>query len=197
AIQQTIPAPDKRLREPTRSEFIQLNAAKQFPLQSQALALDYRDEVENNTELLVTAARQQEIQCWQHCLQNAGLSPDVIDIAPCALRYMAAASGLSTEHILVHRLESEWLWASPLNTPFRYGLIPLTEDIFEQLRHAYPAKRDQALKIYHSSIIDEQPPANTIIWSLFSAFKQFQPPLPALPMAFTLAGGLAIRIADY
>lgn len=136
---------------------IQSNAAKQFPLQIQAFALDYRDEVENNIEILVTAARQQEIQCSQHCLQNAGLSPDIIDIAPCALRYMAAAAGLSKEHILVHLLESEWLWASPLNTPFRYGLIPLTEDIFEKLRHAYPATRDQALKFITVVLLTSNP----------------------------------------
>ncbi|AWK14894.1 pilus assembly protein PilM [Candidatus Fukatsuia symbiotica] len=196
-LQQTMLLPDKRLKEPSRSEFIQLNAIKQLPLNGQTLALDYRIDTGNSTELLITAAHQQEIQCWSHCLQQANLPPEVIDITPCALRYMVIAAGLSTEYILLHRLENEWLWVSPLSTPFRYGLIPLTQNILKQLHHIYPSERDKPLMAYYSSIVDELPPINATGWSPFSIFKRLQSPLPAIPMAFALAGGLAIRKVDY
>lgn len=98
-LQKSIPKPDKRLREPACSEFIQFNAQKQFAINDQALSLDYRAPAKSSTELLITAAHQQEINAWQHCLENAGLKPNVIDISPCALRYMASEAKLSQDHI--------------------------------------------------------------------------------------------------
>lgn len=59
-LQQSIPAPDRRLREPEREGFIHAVASKLFPLSSQELALDYRAVSER--ELLITAARQSEVR---------------------------------------------------------------------------------------------------------------------------------------
>ncbi|ATW30516.1 pilus assembly protein HofM [Candidatus Williamhamiltonella defendens] len=197
-LQKSIPKPDKRLREPACREFIQFNAKKQFSINDQTLSLDYRAPIKNSTSLLMTAAHQQEINAWQNCLENAGLKPNVIDISPCALRYMAAEAKLSQEHILLHQLENEWLWTSPLNTPFRYGLISGTqENIIEELRCVYSDGYRPMSQIYYTGLLEVAPPKNTIPWSPFLAFKQFQPPLPALPMSFALAGGLAVRPKDF
>lgn len=200
-LQQTIPVPDKRLKEPERSWFIYANAAKKFPLNSQVLALDYRFDPTNNTELRVTAARQDELQRWQHCLQLANLMPQVIDITPCVLQSMAFAAGLLPQYLLLHHLANEWLWVSPLNAPFQYGLIPSgngdsVQDVVKKLYQLYFPGFDDLLGVYYSSVIDEPIPDNVLTWSPFSVFKQMHPPFPTLPMAFILAGGLALRSAD-
>lgn len=97
----------------------------------------------------------------------------------------------------MHQLENECLWASPLGTPFRYGLISgMGEHVIEELRALYCDVHRPMPKIYYTSLLDVTPPKNIIPWSPFVAFQQFQPPLPSLPMAFTLAGGLAVRAKD-
>ncbi|CNE23956.1 type IV pilus assembly protein PilM [Yersinia nurmii] len=200
-LQQSFPRPDKRLREPERSQFIYNAAARQFPLSSQTLALDYRTNSADERQLLITAARQQDISRWQDCLQQANFMPEAIDISPCALRYMAVAAKLPPRHLLLHRIEREWLWATSVDMPFRYGLITAQEggnttDILVELHRLNPPAGGPALGVYYSSIGDEPIPENTLPWSPFIAFRQQQPPLPILPGAFTLAGGLAIRPED-
>ncbi|WP_145591572.1 type IV pilus biogenesis protein PilM [Yersinia rochesterensis] len=215
-LQQTIPLPDRRLREPERTGFINAEASKLFPVNSQELALDYRAEA--GSELLITAARQSEIHQWQACLQQANLPSPVIDITPCALRYMATAAGLSGTYWLVHRLAHEWLWVSSSEMPFIFGVVPIEIDeiqecdrvrsfnpltanpltaLLAQLHTHHPQPNDNPVKVYYSSMIDESPPENTTRWSPFAAFAQYQPPLPSSPAAFMLAGGLALRPADY
>lgn len=127
-LQHTIPTPDRRLREPEREGFINAAASKVFPLGSQALALDYRNAMASSSELVITAARQSEVEQWQACLHQAGLSPHMIDITPCALRYMAVAAGLSGPYWLVHRLANEWLWVSSADMPFDFGVIAADSD---------------------------------------------------------------------
>ncbi|CNH57369.1 type IV pilus assembly protein PilM [Yersinia kristensenii] len=215
-LQQTIPLPDRRLREPERTGFINAEASKLFPVNSQELALDYRAEV--GSELLITAARQSEIHQWQACLQQANLPSPVIDITPCALRYMATAAGLSGTYWLVHRLAHEGLWVSSSEMPFIFGVVPIEIDeiqecdcvrsfnplianpltaLLAQLHTHHPQPNDNPVKVYYSSMMDESPPENTTRWSPFAAFAQYQPPLPSSPAAFMLAGGLALRPADY
>lgn len=213
-LQHTIPTPDKRLREPERGDFINATASKAFPVSSQALSLDHRTATASDSEIIITAARQTEVHQWQECLSQAGLPSHVIDITPCALRYMATAAGLSGAYWLVHRLENEWLWVSSSDLPFDYGVIvPDAEsdglqglpagrnDLLSlwlaQLHTRIPEERDTPLRVYYSSSCHESLPENMIEWSPFTAFVQYQPPLPPLPAAFTLAGGLALRPADY
>ena len=207
-LQQTLPVPDQRLREPERSWFINAAAARQFPLDSQVLALDYRLDPTDNTRLRVTAARQDELQRWQRALQRANLTPHVIDIAPCALHSMAAAAGLLPQRLLVHRLADAWLWVSPLDAPFQYGLITPEQgstvpDALQQLCLFYssgspgsPELRELTGIYYCSTVLDEPIPEQALAWSPFSVFKCMHLTLPSLPAAFVLAGGLALRSMD-
>lgn len=209
-LQQVVPVPDKRLREPERDGFIKASACRLFPVNSQALALDYRRETATGNELLVTAARQLEVQQWQACLNQADLPSQVIDITPCALRYMAAAAGLSGPYWLIHRLANEWLWVSSNEMPFYFGVVAIDVEngiqeshvgslpaLLVQLKARYSKEGGTPLAVYYSSVINEPQPENTLPWSPLTAFAQYQPPLPVLPAAFILAGGLAVRSADY
>lgn len=198
-LQHTLPLPDVRLREPVRHDYITMQGLKQFPLDSQTLAMDYRIAPSNTHQLLLTAARQQELQQWLNCLQAADLQPQVIDISPSVLCAMAAFAGLNRDMGLLHRLEQEWLWVAPRSMPFAYGVLPAGEfenvqQALSAMRIACPALGDQ--EIYYSSVLDEPLPAGVRPWSPFTAFSYLQPPLPAQPMAFVLAAGLALRRED-
>lgn len=208
-LQHTIHVPNRRLREPERDGFIKASASRLFPVNSQALALDYCRETVASSELLITAARQSEVQQWQACLEQAGLSSQVIDIAPCALRYMATAAGLSGPYWLVHRLANEWLWVSSSDMPFHSGVVAIETEcrtqendirllsaLLAQLNMRGAGEDGAPLPVYYSSVVKESLPENTRSWSPLTAFAHYQPPLPALPAAFTLAGGLAVRAAD-
>ncbi|AHG19967.1 pilus assembly protein HofM [Chania multitudinisentens RB-25] len=198
-LQQTLSLPDHRLREPVRHDYITTQGLKKFPLDSQTLAMDYRLALPNTNQLLLTAARQHELQQWLHCLQQADLQPQVIEITPCVLCAMAAFAGLAPDVGLLHRLEQEWLWVAPRNTPFAYGVLPASENSSAQqalvvMRAACPVLGNKV--VYYSSVLDEELPTGTLPWSPFTAFKQLHPPLPAQPMAFVLAAGLALRRGD-
>ncbi|CNI34723.1 MULTISPECIES: pilus assembly protein PilM [Yersinia] len=219
-LQQSLPTPDSRMREPEQEGYISAAASRLFPVNRQELALDYRAVSTSGGELLMTAARLLEVQQWQTCLHQADLPSHVIDITPCALRYMATAAGLSGAYYLVHRLANEWLWVSSSDLPFDFGVAAIDLDegsseallpqgsnplstLLAQLRSRYPKQNvvysgesRVPLAIYYSSTVDEPLPENTTAWSPFTAFTQYQPPLPSLPSAFTLAGGLALRPAD-
>ena len=124
-LQQRMARPDVRLREPERSDYISGHGLKQFPLDGQTLALDYRAAPADKAALLLTAARQ-ELQQWLHCLRQAGLYPQAVDITPCALRVMATAAGVPLAAGLMHRLDREWLWVAPADGAFAFGLVPAT-----------------------------------------------------------------------
>lgn len=198
-LQHSLPSPDYRLREPVRHDYITAQGLKQFPLDSQTLAMDYRIAPSNTNQLLLTAARQQELQQWLHCLQQANLQPQVVDITPSALCAMAAFAGLTRDAGLLHRLEQEWLWVAPRSMPFAYGVLPASEtgcvqQALAAMRAACPGLGEK--EVYYSSVLDEPLPTGVSSWSPFAAFSQLHPPLPAQPTAFVLAGGLALRRED-
>lgn len=198
-LQHLMPMPDARLKEPARSDYITSQGLKQFPLDSQTLALDYRPSPPDSAALLLTAARQQELQQWLHCLRQANLRPQVVDITPCALHRMAFAAGVPAEAGLLHRLEREWLWVTPRHAAFAYGILPEDEtdgasEALAAMHAACPSLGER--QVYYSSVADEMPPPGCLPWSPFSAFNQLRPPLPRLPGAFVLAGGLALRSGD-
>ncbi|CNI37829.1 type IV pilus assembly protein PilM [Yersinia massiliensis] len=250
-LQHSMFAPERRLRESECEGYVQAAANRAFPVSSEGLALDYRINSSSNhsapsshygssgignnaqcePELLITAARQSEIQQWQRCLHQAGLPSQVIDITPCALRYMAVAAGLTGPYWLIHRLANEWLWVSSHEMPFEFGVVAIdTEDgvdtyhvndtgrvinanssvphthcsraldplsaLVAQLQARSIDQGTAPMRVYYSSTIDEHFPENMLPWSTFKAFSQYQPPLPSLPSAYTLAGGLALRPAD-
>lgn len=65
-LQQRMARPDVRLREPERSDYISGHGLKQFPLDGQTLALDYRAAPADKAALLLTAARRRS--CSSGCI---------------------------------------------------------------------------------------------------------------------------------
>ncbi|WP_129543431.1 pilus assembly protein PilM [Serratia sp. 1D1416] len=198
-LQQRMPQPDARLKEPERDDYISRHGLKQFPLAGQTLVLDYRAAPPDAAALLLTAARRLELQQWLHCLRQADLQPQAVDITPCALRVMATAAGLPAAAGLLHRLEHEWLWVAPGGGAFAYGVLSAGEPdgLMQALRALQAAGAPRAdLPVCYSSVLDDAPPPGCLAWSPLSAFRQLRPPLPAQPAAFVLAGGLALRQED-
>lgn len=198
-MQQRMAAPDARLCEPQRSAFIFSHAAKQFPLSVEHLVMDYRADPHGDNQVVVTAARQQEIEQWMQCMAQAQLFPDAIELTPCALQIAAQAAGLPGDAMLIHPLDDALLWASPHSLPFQFGLLegaeaetktPLSQYIRSQYRAATLCSRED----YYSG---EPAPAPMHYWSPLRAITQLSAPLPASPGAFAPAVGLALRAADY
>ncbi len=195
-LQQRMARPDARLREPERSDYISGHGLKQFPLDGQTLALDYRAAPADEAALLLTAARWQELQQWLHCLRQAGLHPQAVDITPCALRVMATAAGVPLAAGLMHRLDREWLWVAPADGAFAFGLVPGDDGAQARLalRALTPAGDDRP--VYAGSV----PAGGFAPRLLFPGpprpLPHLAPPLPGAPSAFALAGGLALREED-
>jgi len=74
---------------------------------SRTLALDHRLSPPDTATFLLTALRRQELQQWLHCLHQADLQPQVVDITPYALRVMALAAKLPAAARLLHRLDHD------------------------------------------------------------------------------------------
>lgn len=194
-------APDHRLGEPEREWYISAQARRHFPAGHDKLLLDYRDDPRAPGTLLVTAARQATVALWLSCLERAGLAPDVLDIAPSALRCMANAAGLARDRLLIHASSMGWQWVSPLARPLEFGIIaageaaalPAARGLIDQ---RYPDACGRGEPAYFSSDDTCAPPADVLPWSPFAALWQAHPPIPSWPAAFTIAGGLAVRRGD-
>lgn len=200
-IQLRQPTPDERLQEPYRDAFIRATAAKRLPLAVESLMIDYRAESCDGNQLVVTAARQEEVAEWQRCLARAKLFPEMIELTPCALQQSAAAAGVPAESLLLHRMNKQWLWVAPHGLPFQFGLLeedeaPPAGRWGDTLCGLYSASKLCSGDIYYSSVEQEPPPAGMCDWSPFSAFKQMSPPLPVETGAFAIATGLALRPAE-
>ncbi|MEI7409367.1 type IV pilus biogenesis protein PilM [Pectobacterium aroidearum] len=201
-LQQHLPMPDRRLQEPGRSLYIETIAARKLPVSSESLAIDYREDPQEQGSLLVTAARRQEVDNWLTCLNSAGLRPDVLDVSTCALRMMAQLAELESNRLLLHRLLDAWLWVSPLNHAFHSGVIHLDElnseaDILSIVSTRYQHDIDNIA--YCSGVSPDLPHQKADIlqpWSPLTVFSHLQPPLPRFPAAFAIAGGLALRPED-
>ncbi|KAB8305961.1 MULTISPECIES: pilus assembly protein PilM [Rahnella] len=198
-MQQRLAVPDSRLREPARSAFIFASAAKQFPLSIEHLVMDYRADPHGDNQIVVTAARQQEIEQWIACMAQARLFPDIIELAPCALHVAAHAAGLPGDALLVHPMDDAFLWASPHSLPFQFGLfshgeIETESSLLEKVRAQYRAASLCSRDVFFSG---ESPQPLMQNWSPLSAIGQLSAPLPANPGAFAPAVGLALRQADY
>ncbi len=201
-IQLRLPTPDNRLQEPHRDAFIRASAAKKLPLAIESLMIDYRSEPCDDRQLVITAARQQEIEQWQHCLAQARLFPEAIDLTPCAIQHSACAAGVPAESLLLHQLGKQWLWVAPHGLPFQFGLleedeVPGPDQWRERLFQMYSASKLCNEAIYFSSTEQDRPPEGMQSWSPFSAFTQMSPPLPVNPAAFAIAAGLALRPVEH
>lgn len=201
-LQQHLPIPDRRLQEPERSLYIETMAARKLPISRESLAIDYREDPQEQGSLLVTAARRQEMDKWLTCLNRAGLHPDILDVSTCALRMMAQLAGLEPHRLLLHRLLDSWLWVSPLNHAFHSGVIHLDElnddaDILSIASSRYQHEIDNIA--YYSGVSPDLPNPKVDVlqrWSPLTVFSHMQPPLPSFPSAFVIAGGLALRPED-
>ncbi len=197
-IQLRLPTPDSRLLEPQRDAFIRASAAKKLPLAVESLLIDYRAESCDSGQLLVTAAREEEVAQWQGCLAQAKLFPDAIELTPCAIQQSACSAGVPAESLLLHRMNQQWLWVAPHGLPFQFGLLeedeaPAAGQWRETLCGLYSASKLCGDDIYYSSVKQELPPAGLCDWSPFSAFRHKSPPLPVESGAFAIAAGLALR----
>ncbi|OTA20606.1 hypothetical protein Xbed_01411 [Xenorhabdus beddingii] len=193
------------LQEPELGWFVHAKAEKQFPVSD--LALDYRV---HGQQVYLCATRQKDLNLWLNLLADINLSPDAIDISPCALRYAAKHAGIPDDSWLVHRRMTDWLWVAPANHSVGYGLVasqpyPHLTQVISQLPMTPETEGDA---IYYSD--EEQltsvnltaaqaasvpiEPAN--LWQVLAAFRHYHPPLPEQINAFTIAAGLALRPDD-
>lgn len=200
-MQHTLPLPDGRLTGSARSAFIFASGARQFPLSAEQLVMDYRAAPAGENNIIVTAARRQEIEQWQQILSASRFFPDVIELAPCALQLAANAAGTSAEKLLFHRLDEGWLWASPHGLPFQFGVFDEEEirdvaELHKQAREQYRAIRLCEDGGLFSGVSTEPLPESMLAWSPFDAIGQRSPPLPANLGEFALAVGLALRSVD-
>ncbi|MDC9606646.1 type IV pilus biogenesis protein PilM [Xenorhabdus griffiniae] len=195
-LQRQIAVPDyTALQEPELGWFVHANAEKQFPASD--LALDYRV---HGQHICISATRQKDLNLWLNLFAEINLSLDAIDIAPCALRYVAKLAGVPDDSWLVHKRMTDWLWVAPTNRPFSYGLITSQPgshlaQIINKLPMT-PETEDYA--IYYSD--EEQSTSvstkSAKIWQLLMAFRHYHPPLPDKTNAFIIAAGLALRPSD-
>ncbi|PHM44725.1 hypothetical protein Xmau_01437 [Xenorhabdus mauleonii] len=192
------------LQEPELGWFVHANAEKQFPVSE--LALDYRV---HGRQVCISATRQRDLNLWLRLLEDINLSPDAIDIAPCALRYVARQAGIPDNSWLIHKRTTDWLWVSPANHAFSYGLIALQPDLhLEKIINQLPVTPEtEGYAVYYSpeNATDEQclkqalaqcPTCSVNAWRLLTAFRHYQPPLPEKMNAFIIAAGLALRPDD-
>src|SRR5471030_817790 len=200
-MQHSLPQPDARLSGAARSAFIFASGARHFPLSTEQLVMDYRAAPAGDNAIIVTAARRQEVEQWQHVLAASGLFPEVIELAPCALQLAASASGVSGEKLLFHRLDEGWLWVSPHGLPFQFGAFDDEEvsdvtTLNTLARAQYRASRLCEEGSLFSGAVSEPLPEGIASWSPLTAIGQLSPPLPAHPGSYAIAVGLAIRAVD-
>ncbi|PLR35833.1 pilus assembly protein HofM [Chimaeribacter californicus] len=193
-LQRTLPAPAPQLREPHREAFLLAQAARLFPLDRDALVFDYRTPSGQPEQVLVTAAHRQELAAWLALLQQAGLQPDAVDIPPCALHYIGELAGIPAEALMLHHLRQGWVWVSPRDRAFQFGIIDAAENAGDVLA-ALPAAL-HALPCFFSSALGEPVPDGMHGWSPFSRLLGAAPAESEPPGAFALAAGLAVRPED-
>ncbi|WP_409308534.1 pilus assembly protein PilM [Pectobacterium sp. B1J-3] len=201
-LQQRLPAPDNRLKEPERSWYIESMAARKLPISSDLLSIDYRPDPCAPTSLVITAAKRSELTRWLTCLHDVGLTPDIVDISASSIRSMAMFAGLKINRIFLHRLVDSWLWVSPLNHAFHFGVIHGDEggessEILPLVRSRYGETVDDVAYYSCSSSALVVPESTSLQpWSPLTVFSHMQPPLPDFPSAFVIASGLALRPED-
>ncbi|MCD1126116.1 pilus assembly protein PilM [Jinshanibacter sp. LJY008] len=129
-LQQSIKLPEPSLPPQEQEWLVESSVSKLFPLAARELAVDYRLLSPINSdrsvggEIVVSATRRSVIEYWESELAGIDIFPDIIDTAPCVLRYMAQLGGVPTNSLLIHQLYGKHLLVSPLEHPFYYQVIP-------------------------------------------------------------------------
>lgn len=193
-LQRSLTLPEQNLREPELNRYVQAAAKRIFPVEPDALALDYRPLASDEKQLCVTAARRAAIVSWLETLQQAGLQPEVFELTPMALAVAAREGHLPPGSVLVHQLQDHWLWYIHGSDTASCG-SGFCDEIC-----AFPALQQRyfpdAGPIWFSAACITPPPVGAYQFSPFSLLTHKQPPLPRSDQAFTLALGLAMRRDD-
>lgn len=201
-LQQRLVLPEQKLSDREIAWYVSAQAGKLFPVASDRLSIDWRVSAREPRCLYVTAAHLEEVNRWKEGLRQADLKPDAIDIVPCALRVLAQAAGVSESALLLHFTEQYVVWVSPLRSVFNYGFFLIGERNTQQcIEYASSQWQlhdevDTPDVICCSSTQLTDFPEDTLILSPWAAFQQYQPPLPLVPSAFSVAAGLALRPDD-
>lgn len=194
ALQRPLTLPNQSLREPELSRYVHAAARRIFPIEPDALTLDYRPLDNDEKQLCVTAARRTVIEQWLEPLQQAGFFPDVFELTPMALAVVVRAARLPTGSVMVHHPGDHWLWHVQGGEAESGGSCSCDEIAdFPQLRQRYFSS---ASDIWFSAASDIAAPAGTRAFSPLALLQHKQPPLPQYDEAFTLALGLALRRED-
>ncbi|MCU5771861.1 pilus assembly protein PilM [Erwiniaceae bacterium BAC15a-03b] len=193
-LQRHIDLPRQLVTEPERSSYVRAAARRFFPIELDALVLDYRELPHPAGQLCVTAARREMVDQWLTCLSHAGLLPQVFELTAAALRSLSQGLKLDPAATLVHRLADHWLWFSPQNSQQPCGWCSHDEaSDFQALRLRYLP--DSGV-IYYSAVVADLLPDETHDLLPLQALQMIQPPLPPYSGSFALATGLALRPED-
>lgn len=203
-LQQPLKLPRQPLSPQELGWYIDASISKLFPLSAHELIIDYRmHTVAAQQQLLITATRRNELSLWVNSLNQAGLLPEAVDIAPCILRVIAHFCQVPTGNLLIHKQESDYLLVSPLTDDFyfeRLNPLDLSPAQCKELAcERYNKATGKTVKsVSISGDVDIQHFDDDIsYWSPFSAIQQLQPPMPKTTALFTIACGLALRETDY
>lgn len=189
-LQRPLPLPAQRLQEPGLARYVTAAAQQLFPVEPEALALDYRAS-EAARQLYVTAARREAIDQWLAPLQESGLRPAVLEPTTCALAQVAQAAGLPHHAgVLLHR-HTQWLWYCRASDRLA-GSASLEMTAEETAQRCFP----QASILYGCAPAHIALPAAFLRFSPCRLFYWRQPPLPQQEAAFCIAAGLALRPED-
>ena len=186
-LQRQLTLPAQPLSEPALGHYVRAAARRLFPLEPEALALDYRLDASGG-QLCVTAARLEMIDQWAAPLLQAGLTPQVFELTTEALKRLAQQAGLGTGSVLVLHQEGRWLW-SDAQTAADAGEARSLDALQQQ---AFP----QASQLFVCASQPTAWPATATPFSPLDLIRYKQPPLPGNPGAFALATGLALRAKD-
>ncbi|MGL4860680.1 MAG: type IV pilus biogenesis protein PilM [Enterobacteriaceae bacterium] len=194
-LQQRFPLPTFSLSEEAMGWYAESKLRHFLPLAEQKMALDYRTSPHSPEQFTVTATRAEVLQQWLHCLLQARLEPQVVDIVPAILRAMAQRENLPSDCLLLHQTASYLLWVAPWQQELQFATYPLSSaPSFQQILAEYQSHSGCLVARCCVSASDNAAlPAEVGTFHPFSLLQQIQPPLPAEEHTFTLAMGLALR----
>ncbi|MGV3345224.1 type IV pilus biogenesis protein PilM [Enterobacteriaceae bacterium LUAb1] len=193
-LQHHITQPPPGLRKADHNRYIAASASRLFPVDTNALVLDYRTTQATSESICLTATRRETFDSWLTVLRQASLEPQVMELSPNALGLLSTVLGFSANTILVHRLSDHWIWYRVSAQQPGWGWCSRADiDDFSVLRETY---FNDSAPIWFSASQPGLPPEGTQVLQPLQALIFQQPPLPAYPPSFALAAGLALRPED-
>lgn len=188
-LQRAVPVPDNRLREPARENYLIGATARQLQMQPSQLSWDYTAVLQQSAQLLVTAARQSEVDGLLGCLAKQRLFPATLTPGASALPALGHLFTADGPVLLAHRECDHWLWAtSGEETNWGWVDSAQTQTLAELCQQLSVSPRQVAF----SSAEPEPLPAGAKLLDALRALARLQPPLPKHSGIFTVAIALAI-----